>query len=62
MFTMKATKTFKFALDGNTVTTFMPGDDIPEIAQLYAEKNGFSEKSKPAPTNKARKAPQNKAR
>lgn len=51
---MKASKEFQYYLDGNTLTSFKEGDEVPEIALNYALKHGFCEKSKPAPQNKAK--------
>lgn len=55
---MKATKEFEYHVDGNHLSTFKPGDDVPEIAHAYAIKNGFCEKAKPAPQNKAKQETQ----
>ena len=55
---MKAIKEFKYHVDGNKLSTFKPGDDVPELVHAYALKNGFCEKAKPAPQNKAKQATQ----
>lgn len=65
---MKALKEFNYSLDGNTVTTIKSGEEVPEIALPYAEKNGFVEAKAPPqkkaqpPANKAKKTPANKAK
>jgi len=65
---MKALKDFQYSLDGNTVTTFKEGEEVPEIAQPYAKKNGFvqddvqQQKKAQAPANKAKRVPANKAK
>lgn len=65
---MKALKDFQYSLDGNTVTTFKEGEEVPEIAQPYAKKNGIiqydvpQQKKAQAPANKAKRAPENKAK
>jgi ribosomal protein L14E/L6E/L27E len=61
---MKAIETFKYCVDGNNITEIKEGEEVPEIAQAYALKNGYSEKSESAPENKAEKSqsePENKA-
>lgn len=60
--TMKASKEFSYYINGNTQSVIAVGDDIPVIAQAFAEKNGYAEKAKPAPQNKAKKAPRTKAK
>ena len=65
---MKALKDFQYSLDGNTVKTFKDGEEVPEIAQPYAKKNGFvqddvqQQKKAQAPANKAKRVPANKAK
>lgn len=63
---MKALKEFNYSLDGNTVTSFKPGDEVPEIAIPYAQRHGMVEatasQQKKAPANKAKRAPANKAK
>lgn len=65
---MKASKEFKYSLDGNTVTTFNIGDDVPAEALNYAKNYGLVEVESPQekqtqqPANKAKRAPANKAK
>lgn len=62
LLTMKAIKDFDYYLNGNVKARIQDGDDIPEVAQEFAIKNGFAEKAKPAPQNKAKRKPQAKAK
>ena len=63
---MKALKEFNYSLDGNTVTSIKQGEQVPDIAIPYAQKNGLVEASviqkNKAPANKAKRAPANKAK
>jgi hypothetical protein len=52
---MKASKSFKYCVDGNNTAEINQGDEVPEIAQAYALKNGYSEKATQPPQNKAAK-------
>ena len=59
---VKIIKPYKYSPDGNSVETLKPGDhDIDERWAKKAIASGHTEnKSKPAPSNKAKKAPKNK--
>jgi hypothetical protein len=57
---MKAIKSFSYHLDGNNPTLIAEGETIPDIAQPYAVKNGYAEKAKQPPLNKAKQAPRNR--
>ncbi|MGJ8680511.1 hypothetical protein [Paraglaciecola sp.] len=57
---MKALKEFKYHLNGNSLTVISEGEDIPEIAQEYAMKNGYAEEAKKTPANKSKSTPRSK--
>lgn len=65
---MKASKEFSYYVNGNEKTLIKEGEEIPEVARTFAEKNGFAEKdsdpkekSKSTPANKAKQTPKTKA-